>query len=78
LMRRQIRSYGILDNKNIVIDFSDAQLVDHSVMENLHGLQTEFAANGLELRIIGLESHVSLSAHPESTRVRGNRSASSG
>lgn len=76
LMRRQIRSYGILDNKNIVIDFSDAQLVDHSVMENLHGLQTEFAANGLELRIIGLESHVALSAHPESTRVRGNRQGS--
>lgn len=76
LMRRQIRSYGILDNKNIVIDFSDAQLVDHSVMENLHGLQTEFAANGLELRIIGLESHVALSAHPESTRVRGNRPGS--
>jgi MFS superfamily sulfate permease-like transporter len=73
LMRRQIRSYGILENKNIVIDFSESQLVDHSVMENLHGLQTEFSANGLELRIIGLESHIPLSAHPESTRVRGSR-----
>lgn len=73
LLRRQIRSYGILDGKNIVVDFSESELVDHSVMENLHGLQSEFSANGLELRIIGLESHISLSGHPESTRVRASR-----
>ncbi|MFM7070173.1 MAG: SulP family inorganic anion transporter [Planctomycetota bacterium] len=73
LLRRQIRSYGILDGRNIVIDFSESELVDHSVMENLHGLQSEFSANGLELRIVGLESHISLSSHPESTRVRASR-----
>jgi MFS superfamily sulfate permease-like transporter len=76
LLRRQIRSYGILDGKNIVIDFSESELVDHSVMESLHGLQSEFSANGLELRIVGLDSHFSLSAHPESTRVRAVRQGS--
>ncbi len=76
LLRRQICSYGILDNKNIVIDFSESEVVDHSVMENLHELATDFASHGLQLRIVGLESHISLSAHPESARVRGNRASS--
>lgn len=76
LLRRQICSYGILDNKNIVIDFSESQVIDHSVMENLHELANDFASHGLQLRIVGLDSHISLSAHPESARVRGNRASS--
>jgi MFS superfamily sulfate permease-like transporter len=75
LLRHQICSYGILDNKNIVIDFSESELVDHSVMENLHELRSDFAAVGLDLRIVGLESHISLSPHPESTRVRAARAS---
>lgn len=70
LFRRQIYLYGLTENKNIIVDLSETQLVDHTVLENLHELQQDFADKKLSLTIVGLEHHVALTDHPESTRVR--------
>ncbi|MFO0901726.1 MAG: SulP family inorganic anion transporter [Pirellulales bacterium] len=75
LFRRQICTYGLVEHKNIIVDLSDTQLVDHTVMEKLHELQDDFAAQELSLEIVGLESHMSISSHPNSARVRGLQSS---
>ncbi|MFO0869957.1 MAG: SulP family inorganic anion transporter [Pirellulales bacterium] len=71
LFRRQICTYGLLEQKNIVVDFSDTKLVDHTVMEKIGELQDDFVTQGLKLEVVGLESHIALSSHPASARVRG-------
>ena len=49
-------------------DSSDTRLVDHTVMEKLHGLQKEFERHGRTLKIEGLENHQPLSKHPDAAR----------
>ena len=71
LFRSQIYTYGLLQNKNVIVDLSDTNLVDHSTMEKLSELRRDFAAKGLTLEITGLEHHVNLSGHPEGSRIRG-------
>ncbi|MFM7845996.1 MAG: SulP family inorganic anion transporter [Planctomycetota bacterium] len=70
LFRRQIYLYGLTENKNIIVDLSETQLVDHTFLEKLHELQGDFADKKLSLTIVGLENHMALTSHPESTRVR--------
>lgn len=70
LFRHQIYVYGLLQNKNIIVDLSDTSLVDHSTLEKLNELKKDFEAKGLTLEVVGLEHHVNLSQHPEGTRVR--------
>ena len=72
LFRSQIYTYGLLQNKNIIVDLSDTNLVDHSTMEKLSELRRDFASKGLTLEIIGLEHHVNLSGHPEGSRIRSH------
>ncbi len=54
--------------KEIIIDLSDAKLVDHTVMEKLDALKTELALRDCALSIRGLEKHRALSAHPHAAR----------
>lgn len=70
LFRNQIYSYGILQEKNVIVDLSQTNLVDHSTMEKLTELKRDFTANGLTLEITGLDNHVNLSNHPIGTRIR--------
>ena len=71
LFRKQIYTYGLLENKNIIVDLSETNLVDHSTMEKLMELQRDFQSKGLTLEIVGLDQHVNLSGHPQGTRIRG-------
>ena len=71
-IRSKIERYGLEQNMNIVVDLSQTQMVDHTVMEKLHQLETEFAERGIALAIVGLEGHVSFSDHPTAARMRGN------
>ncbi len=66
--RRQIEQIGLEGRNHITVDFSQTMLVDHSVMEQLHELQSTFERQGLTLSITGLESHRLLSTHPLATR----------
>jgi MFS superfamily sulfate permease-like transporter len=70
-LRRHIENLGLNQRRNIVVDLSHAQLVDHSVMEKLHELERDFAQEGLRMEVIGLEKLRPLSAHPHSARKKG-------
>jgi MFS superfamily sulfate permease-like transporter len=54
--------------RRVVIDLDGTRLVDHTVMEKLHELQGEWAREGRELVVAGLERHRSVSAHPLAAR----------
>lgn len=69
--KRQIEHIGLVQRKNLVVDISDAKLVDHTVMEKLHEMQAEMEAEGLRLEIVGLEQHQALSEHGAAARKRG-------
>jgi MFS superfamily sulfate permease-like transporter len=71
LFRKQIYTYGMLQDKNIILDLSETHLVDHTVMEKLKEVQNDFEGKGLRLHIRGLEKHISVSGHPTSARIRG-------
>jgi len=68
--KRQIERLGLVQKNNIVVDLSGTKLVDHSVMENLHALEQDFADAGLHLEIAGLEGHKPLSQHGLAARKR--------
>jgi MFS superfamily sulfate permease-like transporter len=55
--------------EEVVVDMSQTRLVDHSVMEKLHEIETAFAAAGKQFKVIGLDAHRALSSHPRATRM---------
>ncbi len=69
--RRQIEEIGLVQHRNIVIDLSEAKLVDHSVMEKLEELHSDFEQEGLSFTITGLDSHQQLSEHALAARKHG-------
>ncbi|MBX3424214.1 MAG: SulP family inorganic anion transporter [Pirellulales bacterium] len=69
--RRQIEDVGLVQRRNLVIDLADARLVDHSVMEKLEQVQTEFEQEGLRLTITGLDAHRQMSRHALAARKQG-------
>jgi MFS superfamily sulfate permease-like transporter len=66
--RRQICRLGLEQHHNVIVNLKGTRLVDHSVMEGLHELQSDFERVGLSLEVVGLDEHQSLSAHPLATR----------
>ncbi len=70
LFRSKLVKVGINERRNVVLDMSDTQLVDHSVMEKLHELESDFADANLELEIVGLDDHRNLSEHEFAARKR--------
>jgi MFS superfamily sulfate permease-like transporter len=69
--KREIEDIGLIQRKNLVVDLSDTKLVDHSVMEKLHELQQDFQVEGLQLELVGLESHQPFASHEHAARKRG-------
>jgi len=57
-------------DSRIVLDFSQARLIDHTVQENLHAYQEEYIRKGGQFEIIGIEGMRSLSSHTFATKVR--------
>jgi MFS superfamily sulfate permease-like transporter len=55
-----------VEGKDVVLDFSESKLVDHSVMEKLTYLINE----GRHIKLYGLDGHVGLSEHKLATRKR--------
>lgn len=70
MFRRKVVQLGIKEHKNVILDMSEAKLVDHTVMEKLHELKEDFETHDLHLEVVGLESHVKFSEHPDSARRR--------
>jgi MFS superfamily sulfate permease-like transporter len=73
--RRQVVNAGMVQHKNVVLDMTECRLVDHTVMEKLHELESDFKQEGLFLRIEGLENHRPLSKHPYAARKRAKHNA---
>lgn len=72
-LRRQIERVGLVDRKNVQLDLSNAQLVDHSVMDKLHEMESDFHGQGLRFDVIGLEAHQPLADHAQAARRKGLR-----
>ncbi|WP_437729903.1 SulP family inorganic anion transporter [Sorangium sp. So ce1335] len=68
-IQRRLATYA--DASNIEIDLSEARLVDHTVMSNLHELKSTMARQGRTLTLAGLGDHSQMSSHPLSARKRG-------
>jgi carbonic anhydrase len=56
------------EDKDVVIDFSMCQFVDHTVMESVSGYQDVFAKRGGHFEVIGLDLHGTDSQHPFALR----------
>ena len=56
--------------KIIIIDFDQARVVDHTVLENLSLFKEEYIRKGGVCTISGLEQHRSFANHPYATRVK--------
>lgn len=70
-IRRQIERVGLLEQKNVELDLSDVKLVDHTVMDKLHEMQSDFEQAGLRFHVVGLESHQPFAGHAQSARRKG-------
>jgi len=71
MLRRQIEIHGLQQERQVTIDFSRAQIVDSTVMNQLLAMQREYREQGLVLEIVGLDDHFVLSDHASAARVRG-------
>lgn len=64
----------ILDNfprkKTIILDFSNASLIDHSVMENIHHYRHDYEQEGGVFIIQGMDTHKKLSSHELAARTK--------
>jgi MFS superfamily sulfate permease-like transporter len=56
--------------REVVLDLSRAQVVDHTVMERIHELEQEFERSGRRLVVVGLHAHETYSSHPLSARKK--------
>jgi len=70
LFKNQLELVGLVGKKNVIVDLSGCQLVDHTVMEKLHEMEQEFHEQNLTFELIGLGEHQKLSSHPLAARVK--------
>lgn len=66
-LKRKLES--VQSRRRVVLDLSDAALVDHTVMQKLIEMDEEFRERGSTLVVEGLESHRKFSEHPAAARV---------
>ena len=59
---------AIPENKDVIVDFSMCEFVDHTVMENLNNYQELFAKKGGAFEVVGLDMHGAESEHPFALR----------
>jgi MFS superfamily sulfate permease-like transporter len=58
----------IKPGKKVIINFSDAKIVDHSFMEFLHHFEEEYHHSGGQLSVLGFDYFQHFSNHPLATR----------
>lgn len=64
------RTIEALTEREVVLDLSQARVVDHTVMERIHELEQEFERNERRLVVVGLQEHESYSEHPLAARKK--------
>ncbi len=71
-LTRELQTIGF--GNDIILDFSQARLVDHTILETLKEWEDKNADQGGMLDIIGFDMHVTTSNHPLSLHVLPLRS----
>jgi MFS superfamily sulfate permease-like transporter len=56
--------------KHVIVDVRDCKLVDHTVMEHIHELETAFETQGRTITLRGLDAHEPVSDHPMAARKK--------
>lgn len=59
--------------KTIIIDFSGAYLIDHTVMENIHHYQHDYNLDGGKFILQGLEKYKKFSSHELAARKKSKK-----
>ena len=59
---------AIPEDKDVILDFSLCEFVDHTVMESVHNYQDLFHKKGGNIEVIGLDMHGTESEHPFALR----------
>lgn len=59
---------AIPEDKDVIVDFSMCEFVDHTVMENLNNYQELFTKKGGHFEVVGLDMHDTESEHPFALR----------
>jgi MFS superfamily sulfate permease-like transporter len=59
----------LLCSFKVIFDLSDANLIDHTVMEFIDRFRIDYQANGGNCEIHGLTHHETLGDHPLATRI---------
>ncbi|AOW19612.1 SulP family inorganic anion transporter [Urechidicola croceus] len=59
----------IPEDKDVIVDFSMCDFVDHTVMENMSNYAETFKRKGGHFEVIGLDSHDTDSEHPFAIRI---------
>ncbi len=73
-LKRQISSH--LTHAHVILDFSNARLIDHTVMANLQELQADFKRQGKFLELQGMNNLTAVSNHPLAPRVKARKEVS--
>lgn len=69
-LRKTIETVGLAQHRNVVVDFSNTKLVDHSTMNKLSDMERDFKREGLKLEVVGLDNHKQFSKHDQAARKR--------
>lgn len=69
-LRGKLIAEGLEKKRNLTLDLSDCDLIDHSVMEKLGELKSDFEREGLAFELTGLDAHHKFSPHPLAGRRR--------
>ena len=59
---------GLPRGQHVVLDLSEARMVDHSTLLHLHDYAADYHQAGRTLELAGLDAHITISAHPLATR----------
>jgi len=59
----------IPEEKQVVIDMADTQIVDRTIMEYVHDYADMYEKNGGYVEVVGLENHHSSSPHPAALHI---------
>jgi MFS superfamily sulfate permease-like transporter len=58
----------ILPSRKVIFDFSEAHIIDHTLLEHLHHFEEEYHHTGGHVLIHGMGKHTAHSGHPLATR----------